>query len=300
MEMQTLVGTTEGLHELGDSGRVSLPGHKITALARDGSTWWAIVDRKELWRSESGDEWAHVASAESLALNCVLATPASLFLGTSEANLLKLRGETLEGVGPFDSIEGREEWHTPWGGPPDVRSLSSDGSSAIYANVHVGGVARSTDGGDSWEPTIDIASDVHEVMFDPTSGLLLAASARGLAQSADQGSSWTFDADGLHGRYLRAVTAAEENVLVSASTGPYTDRAAVYRRALDGKGNFQKCHSGLPEWFGDNVDSLCLAAAGRQVVFGTSEGSVFHSDDEGESWTAVAEGLPSIRCVAFG
>lgn len=299
MQQKVLVGTDDGLHELGNGGDVRVAGHEVGALAGDEKGWWAILDGREVWRSAGDNMWARAAAVESLRANCLLKTEAGLFVGTSEAHMYMLRGDALEPLLPFDEADGRESWYTPWGGPPDVRTMSSDPSGTIYANVHVGGVVRSTDGGESWEPTMDIHADVHQVLFDTGSGKVFAASARGLAVSDDGGESWRFDTDGLHAGYCRAVAVAKDTVLVTASTGPSTNRAALYRRPLGSDGPFRRCQEGLPEWFSSNIDTMCLAASGSFVAFGTSEGTVFASSDKGESWTLAAEGLPSVRCVAI-
>jgi hypothetical protein len=144
-----------------------------------------------------------------------------------------------------------------------------------------------------------VNADVHQVLFDPGSGLALAASGRGLAVSADGGESWKFDAEGLHGTYLRAVAVVGATVLVAASTGHQTRQAAVYRASLAGGRRFERCASGLPEWFPDNIDTFCLAAAGQQAAFGTSDGRVYASSDEGRSWSVAAEGLAPVRCVSI-
>ena len=299
MQQKVLVGTKDGLRRLGGDGQVHMAGHQVSALSRDASGWWAIVDGREVWRRAADGEWARAASVENLTANCLLPTANGVFVGTSEAHLFRLRAGTVELVLAFDEVEGRQSWFTPWGGPPDVRSISAAPSGAFYANVHVGGVVRSSDGGSSWEPTLDIHADVHQVMLHPASGLVLAASARGLAVSDDDGGSWRFDTGGLHGNYQRAVAVAGETVLVSASTGPFTSEAAVYRRPLRSDGLFDRCQMGLPEWFPSNIDTFCLAASESTAAFGTQEGSVFVSSDEGESWTTVAEGLPPVQCVAL-
>ncbi|HEX2031316.1 MAG TPA: hypothetical protein VHL78_07960, partial [Actinomycetota bacterium] len=191
-------------------------------------------------------------------------------------------------------------WHTPWRGPPDTRSLSAGPDGTLYANVHVGGILRSQDG-ESWTPTIDIDADVHQVLAHPDRpDTVLAACAWGLAVSRDRGATWSIEYDGLHGRYCRAVAVAGDAVLVSASTGPFTDRAAVYRRALDADRPFERCSDGLPEWFPANIDSHCLAASGDTVAFGTGDGRVFRSDDRGRIWEEAASGLPPVRAVVFG
>ena len=299
MQKNILVGTADGLHVVGSESPVQIAGQEVKSLAGGGSAWWAIVGDREVWRSSDGGGWMQVASLEGLRANCVLPTEAGPYIGTSEARIYAIRDEAAVPVHSFDETRGREDWHTPWGGPPDVRSMSEDPSGTVFVNVHVGGIVRSADGRRSWEPTLDIHSDVHQVLFDRGSGLLLAATARGLAVSADSGDTWRFDTEGLHAPYLRAVAIAAGTVLLTASTGPRTDRGAIYSRPLNSEGAFQQCRQGLPEWFADNVDTFCLAASGTSAAIGTSVGSVYQSEDEGESWTSVAEGLPPVRCVAF-
>ena len=294
-----LIGTTGGLYRGSEGNPVQFGEREVTALAQAGEGWWAIVDGRELWRTDGLDAWMQEAVAEGLRANCLLPAGGDLLVGTSEAHLLRLRVSALERIRSFDEAPGRDEWFTPWGGPPDVRSITQDLSGAIYVNVHVGGILRSADGGGSWTTTLDIGSDVHEVAFHPASGHLLAASAWGLGLSEDEGASWRFDRDGLHGTYCRAVRVAGETILVTASTGPYTHRGAIYRSRLDDDGPLQRCEGGLPDWFGSNLDTHCLATSGSEAAFGTDEGSVFASSDEGATWALAADDLPAVRCVAF-
>jgi len=301
MDQKVLLGTTDGLYEVGGHQPVqkAAAGHEVTSLVRGGSDWWAIIDGREVWHCAADGAWTEVASVKDLRVNCLLPAPAGLLLGASQAHLFTLQGETLEPVRSFDEVEGRKDWYTPWGGPPDVRTMSTDPAGALYVNVHVGGVVRSVDGGKSWEPIIDVHADVHQVLFDPESGQLLAAAGVGLAVSNDCGKSWQFDTEGLHGTYLRAVAVAGGTVLVTASTGPRTNHAAVYRKTLDGNKHFERCEGGLPERFTHNIDTFCLTASGSRVAFGTSEGSAFVSSDEGQSWTVAAQGLPPVKSVAL-
>ena len=163
-------------------------------------------------------------------------------------------------------------------------------------NVHVGGILRTEDGGETWTPTIDIEADVHHVTT--AEGLVLAACAGGLAVSCDRGGTWTLRNDGLETPYSRAVAVCGDAVLLSASNGPRGGRAAVYRGDLAG-GGVERCRTGLPEWFDDNVDSYCLDALreGSFVAFGTSAGRVFVSEDTGVSWVELASGLPPVQRV---
>jgi hypothetical protein len=279
-------------------GDRALEDQPVTALApAPGESVWAIASKRHVWRSD-GEGWRDVArvAEEDLALRCILPLDDRVFLGTSGAHLLELRDGDLKMVGAFDEVEGRDGWYTPWGGPPDTRSLTAASNGTIYANVHVGGIVRSNN--DHWEPTIDVDADVHQVLVHPQhAATVLAACAYGLAISQDAGETWSIDAEGLHGRYCRAVALAGDTVLVTASTGPFTDRAAVYRRPLGENGPFERCTTGLPEWFPSNVDTHCLAADGAHVALGTDAGDVYRSDDAGRTWERIPTGLPPVRAV---
>jgi hypothetical protein len=294
---RVLVGTEDGLHAFGPDGSLAEVHHRgqaVTALAPEG--WvdvWAVLDGREVWRTVPRG-WARVQALQDLRANCVADTRAGVLVGASEARLFRVVGERLEPVEAFDRVEGRSSWYTPWGGPPDVRSISED-EDTVYVNVHVGGIVRSVDGGVTWEPTLDIDLDVHRV-WAMVGGGVLAACAEGLAVSEDKGRSWTVRAEGLHARYCRAVAVAGDTVLLSASEGPRGGRAALYRAPVDG-GPFERCREGLPEWFVGNVDSPCLDALPELAAFGTEDGRVFASTDGGATWRSLASGLPRVRCL---
>jgi hypothetical protein len=220
-------------------------------------------------------------------------------VGTAEAHLLEIAkdGSTVEPVASFDEAEGRGTWYTPWGGPPDTRSLSRSSDGTVYVNVHVGGILRSQGG--TWAPTIDVDADVHQVLTP--GNLLLAATAYGLAVSEDRGETWSFETEGLHAEYSRAVAVAGDWLLLSASTGPRGEQAAVYRRPLDAPSGrpFERSRSGLPEWFNENINTRCLVARGATAVLGTSSGSLYLSQDAGASWELVTDGLPPITALAL-
>lgn len=292
---QWLVGTSSGLRGL-PGGDVRLANHEVIHLAAGADGCWAVVDGREIWRGALTGGWVKVVGSDTLRLHCLLPTADGIVAGTSEARLLRLAGHGLEPIPGFDETPGRADWHTPWGGPPDVRSLAAAADGTVYANVHVGGIARSTDGGATWSPTIDVDSDVHQVLADHGSGWLLAASARGLAASRDGGRSWQWRSDGLHATYLRAIAVAGDTLVVSASEGPRGRRSALYRAPLAG-GPFQRCRDGLPESFDGNIDTFCLAATGARVAAGTAAGELFVSADAGASWQRDTDGLAPVRCV---
>lgn len=302
MAMEYLVGTESGLWRLREDvlePMDALTGRSITALTREGARAWAIVEGRGLWRGGPGAEWRELHPIEGPEATCLAATPDGLLIGTEEAHLLRLTDAGLARIESFDTAEGRADWYTPWGDPADVRSIAVDADGTIYVNVHVGGVVRSRDNGRSWSPTLDIEVDVHQVLVHPTRpGVVLVAAAAGFGVSRDGGASWRFTADGFHAHYLRAVAIGDDTVFVSASTGPGGRSATVYRAPLEGDVRFTRCAEGLPRWFGDNVDTGCLVAAGSVVMLGTEDGRLFRSVDAGARWELVAKGLPAVRALA--
>jgi hypothetical protein len=72
----------------------------------------------------------------------------------------------------------------------------------------------------------------------------------------------------------------------------------VYRAGLSG-GAFERCRTGLPEWFEGNIDTYCLDALPEDsfAAFGAADGRVYGSSDAGTSWNELAAGLPSVHRV---
>jgi len=284
-----------------------LAGREVVALARQSCPHlWAVVAGDEIWRTDPEGHWQRVVRLQDeqeltgLTAVCLAGTRANaaggVLVGTSEAHLARVGADgQLQLVGSFEAAPGRDSWHTPWGGPPDTRSITED-ATAVYVNVHVGGVLRSLDQGATWEPTIDIDADVHRVVTGR--GRLYAAGAGGLWVSEDQGRSWRLSFEGLHARYCRSVAVCGGTLLVSASDGPHGGRAALYRSGLEGQA-FERCRDGLPEWFEGNLDSLCVDALpnGSLAAFATEGGDLYASADQGASWARLAQGLGPVHCV---
>ena len=134
-----LVATDEGLHVVNGEGAArvdDLAGREVRALAAGGEGWWAIVEGRELWRSEEGYRWSIAATVPKRKATCLAATPAGLLVGAARAHLLRLEEDQLVPVPSFDEAEGRDAWYTPWGAPADVRSISA-GTHGLAASMRV-------------------------------------------------------------------------------------------------------------------------------------------------------------------
>ena len=300
--MTALIGTASGLHDL--EGRTLLAGHRIDALERGTDIWWVLTDGSDIWRLPDGETPTRIAGLDEVRINCLLFRRDELRLGAEAARLFRLPADEDLGAVPepdqaFEEAPGRADWYTPWGGPPDVRSMGLDVDGTVYLNVHVGGILRHREDDPVWRDTMDIHADVHEVIAHPEeAATALAATARGLAITRDGADSWTFHTAGLHADYCRGVAVTGDRVYVSASRGSRGDRAAVYRTDLSGL-RLERCEEGLPEWFSTNVNTRCLQASLDLALIGDADGTVYRSTDAGKTWSMVASELPSVRCIGL-
>lgn len=295
--MRIRLGTAQGLYELsgngaGDTASVRFEGRDVRALSGE----WAVLDGAEVVSLTSDAS----GQPDGLGVNCVIQEGTGLYVGTASARLFAGDQETcaFTPVGSFDGISGRDRWFTPWGAPPDVRSLAASNDGSLLVNVHVGGVWRSDDLS-HWDEVVEVGADTHQVLADNDTSVVIAAAAVGFGESDDNGATWRWTTDGLHAGYCRAVAVAGEMTLVSASTGPDTRQGAIYRRPRRSNRPFERCEKGLPAWFPFNVNTFQLAGAGEHAVLGTSDGRLFVSDDAGATWTTTAQDLPAIRCAAI-
>jgi hypothetical protein len=126
-----------------------------------------------------------------------------------------------------------------------------------------------------------------------------AAAAIGLGRTDDAATSWTWEAEGLHATYCRAVAVSDAMMFLSASQGSGGAMACLYRKPLAGDHPFERCDHGLPKWFSDNLDTFCLVARGSTVVAGDADGTVYVSSDDGDTWDVAASGLPGVYCLTF-
>ena len=258
----------------GETRNQELGNQSVRALTPDGHGGaLAIVSGCSLRRRTPDGLWGTIATTE-FDLACCVPVGDVIYVGTDDARVLRVGADgALEQLHDFDAVAGREKWYAGSAvingqrvGPPlGIRSMTATPDGAVLlANVHVGGVPRSTDRGATWQPTIDVDSDVHEVRAHPNRpGVVMAAAAIGLCASRDGGMTWDVEQEGLHASYCSAVAFAGDDVLVSASVDHFAPQGAIYRRRVDGHDSLVAIGGGLPAWI-DGIDTGCIARAARQ------------------------------------
>lgn len=304
-----LIGTwNEGLFTVevgGESARQEIAHTTVRGLAADGRGGaLAIAGGHSLQRRAPGGEWVTLAVSEC-ELSCCMTVGGTIYVGTEDARMLRLSGASgvLDPLESFDEVAGRDTWFAGSAivngqrlGPPlGVRSVAANADGTVLlANVHVGGIPRSLDGGRTWEPTIDIHSDVHEARGHPTNpDVVAAASAVGLCISRDAGATWTIERDGLHAAHCSAIAFSGEDVLISASTDPFSAQGKVYRLSLKQGGRIEPVENGLPEWTSGKVDTGCMDTRGPMIVVVDTGGNLYLSDNFGGVWSLWSSGLPT-------
>lgn len=301
-----LMGTwDDGLFVIADGHcNQELPGQLVRSVTADSAGGaLAIVDSHTLRQRDTTGTWRTIAQSE-LSLSSVVNVLSDVYLGTDDAQILRLRSnEDLQPLPAFAHVPGRETWYAGTAvidgkvvGPPlGIRSMTATcNGDALLANVHVGGIPRSTDGGAMWHPTIAVNEDIHEVRaHDTRPDIVIAAAATGLCISRDGGLNWTIEREGLHATHCLAVAFAGSDILISASEDPFSAHGAVYRRPLDGSGPLLPLGGGLPRWFDGTVDTNCIATLAPAVALADKGGNVYLSSDAGQTWSRIAQGLPA-------
>ena len=283
--MNLRIATAAGLVDPG-------PGAPANGPVRVFGDALIVGDHRLFWHGDAG--WSEIGQAPGL--RCAVDAPGGLVVGTEGGHLLRLGPTGLTRIETFETMPGRDDWYTPWGGPPEVRSLACTADNVLLANVHVGGIARSEDSGRTWKPTMDIHFDVHQVRSIWGRGdLVVAAAAVGLCISRDGGVTWRVIADGLHATYCRAVAIPDEAILLSASEGPRGARSAIYRTSIHGDTPFER----VTDWMTGNIDTGALDGLGDRAAFGTASGEVWESGDAGATWRRTHHGLAPVTSLSL-
>jgi photosystem II stability/assembly factor-like uncharacterized protein len=192
----------------------------------------------------------------------------------------------------------------------------------VSIGISCAGMFTTRDGGLSWaprnrglsatflpDPTVEVGHDPHRlVQCEAERQVMWQQNHCGIFRTADGGESWQAcsSPEGVpHFGFAVECDAADPSTAwvvpaVSDEKRVAIDRALVVCRTSDGGQTWQEFREGLPQK--DCYDFAFrhgLAASGSDVVFGTSGGSLYHSEDRGETWQVLAKDLAPVYSVRW-
>lgn len=250
--------------------------------------------------------------------------PERLYIGTDPGGLFISgdHGDTWQLVKSLWNHPSRNQWFGGGRDDPGIHSICVDprNSNHIHVGISVAGVFESKDGGETWSPankglTADFLPDPEaEIGQDPH--LLVACASNpdmmwqqnhcGIFVSHDGSKIWenVSQPDGPadfgfaiavhdhHPGMAWVIPGISDQVRVAV------DQALCVCRTDDAGENWQEFREGLPqENCFDIVYRHALDTSGDSLVFGTTTGNAYYSDDLGMSWKTLSNNLPMIYSV---
>jgi photosystem II stability/assembly factor-like uncharacterized protein len=221
----------------------------------------------------------------------------------------KDQGESWSEVESFSQAPNSDSWTAPWGTPllSCIATHPKD-QRTMFCGVEVGGVYRTRDGGQSWHDLDVPDPDIHTVQVCPARPeRVYVTTGTGGYCSDDEGSSWRRMGSANANTYtmgLAAHPSEADRVIISAAGGPPpTWRGAngagcdIYLSTDAGR-RFRTVVRGLV----GAVRRKALVINSKvpsEVVFGTSTGELYYSNDGGESFDEMASDLGDLRTIVF-
>jgi len=305
--------------------------------SRDGGEIWeecavptypekpADVDERDMWGKPL--EWK---LARVWALEAGHATePGVLWCGTLPGGLFRSGdgGTSWELVRGLWDHPKRKQWFGGGADLPGIHSICVHPQNGRHVTIGVscGGVWVTTDGGATWDcraegmwaaymppegkydPNIQ---DPHRVVQCPANpNHLWAQHHNGVFRSTDGAASWQEVKDVSPSVFGFAVAVhpldPETAWLVPAIKDERripVQGQVVVTRTRDGGRSFEVLRNGLPQEHAYDLTyrhGLDVDERGQSLAFGTTTGSLWVTDDQGDSWQCVSQHLPPIYCVRF-
>lgn len=308
------------------------PAHGAV-VAGGGSAWYGPA----VWRSaDFGRTWTH--SSDGLTFGegaegvtkvwSLAAAHGVLYAGVEPAGLFRSDdgGATWSHVRGLRNHPSREAW-MPGNAGLILHSIVPHRTDPrqMWVGISVAGTFHTADGGITWEPRNggvkapgpveypEFGQCVHHVEADAANpDGLFQQNHLGMYASTDAGKTWRDVGSGLPSRFGFAAAVHPHKAstyylapLNGDSIGRYMpDGAAAIWRTSDGGSTWEALRNGLPQhgaYFGVFRSALATDSLERAgIYFGTTNGTVYASSDEGDSWREVARNLPTIYSVQAG
>jgi hypothetical protein len=256
--------------------------------------------------------------------------PGELWAGTIPGGLFRSPdgGRSWELVRPLWEMAERKQWMGGGYDHPGLHSICVDPRDGrrLTVAVSTGGVWRTEDAGASWtvrshgmfaaylppERKHDpILQDAHRVVQCAAApDVFWCQHHNGVFHSTDGGSRWHEIASVQPSVFGFAVAVHPAKPETAWFVPAVKDECripvggqVVVARTRDGGQRFDVLREGLPQEHAYDLvyrHGLAVDSTGQRLIFGSTSGGVWLSDDEGDSWSALPARLPPVNCVSFG
>lgn len=244
----------------------------------------------------------------------------TLYVGAAPAALFEShdRGSTWKLNTGLWKHPHRKQWSPGFGGlclHTIVTDKKDPGS--IKIAISTGGVYQTADGGEKWQVTNtgvkayfhpdvypEFGQCVHKIARHPAKKkVFFLQNHHGVYRSRDGAVTWQEIETGLPSNFGFGLTVSDSGsvfiVPLESDGVRYTcdGKLRVYRSRDEGR-SWQPLTKGLPQ---KNAYEVILRDAvgsvGDNIFFGTKNGKLFGSADDGDSWKLIEGSLPEIYCV---
>lgn len=222
----------------------------------------------------------------------------------------------------------RAEWFGGGLDYPGIHSICVDprNSDQVFVGVSCGGVWKTEDAGATWqccadgmwadympperknEPYIQDPHCVVQCAKNPN--VLWAQHHNGVFRSTDGAKSWSEVDTVVPSCFGFAVAVHPDDPEVAWFVPAIKDEKripvdgkVVVARTRDGGKSFEVLRNGLPQQQAYDLTfrhALDVDSTGERLAFGSTTGSLWVTDNQGDSWELVTSHLPQIYCVRFG
>lgn len=249
-----------------------------------------------------------------------------LFVGTEPAALFYSDdlGETYKELTGLSSHPTRPTWQGGGKGSknPFLHSILFHplNSNQITVGISCAGVFQSEDAGNTWYPTntgleafylpnssIEVGHDPHSMVRHPKDPMVIWQQNHcGIYRSVNGGNTWQNVSDPLgKAVYGFDLVIDEEDVekawVIPAQSDdlriPYQNKLAVYM-TKDGGKQWEVLRKGLPQEAAfDLVLRDGFSKSGKVMAFGTNNGNLYVSLNEGNDWQTLSQSLSTVRVI---
>ncbi len=304
--------------------------------SRDGQTWEEVAvpvypappegyEERDMWGKPLAWKLDRIWALEAGGPD----EPGLLWCGTLPGGLFRSndRGGAWELVRSLWDNPRRKEWFGGGADLPGIHSICVDPRDSRHLRIGVscGGVWITRDGGDSWElggkgmwaafmppeqkdePNVQ---DPHRlVQCRARPDCLWVQHHNGIFRSTDGAASWQEVKDVPPSVFGFAVAVHPQDPetawfvpgINDERRIPVSGQVVVVRTRNGGK-SFDVLKKGLPQEHAYDLTfrhGLDIDETGNRLVFGSTTGALWVTEDQGDSWQTISQHLPPVYCVRF-